>query len=279
MSREQMIRAAVVLILASGGLLCLNSFAPLQWPTVLAYSGLVTFAFGLLSVLIPPAWLGFSSRAHGMLVGIVTGAALFAAGLFWPTRTIATRAATSRIDAFMPVYDFHERHEITIHAPADRVRAELDRLSFADIGVMEALGRIRAAAMGRNAPGAPNGPAPSVPILEMIRKPGGGFFLLDDEPAEFVFGLAGEPWNNRGVSLTPEEFLRWSKPDCVKIAANFRIENVGGGYTRVVTETRVAANDEAARRKMTRYWALIYPGSGLIRRSLLRTIRDRAEKR
>jgi hypothetical protein len=65
----------------------------------------------------------------------------------------------------------------------------------------------------------------------------------------------------------------------VKIAANFRIEDIGGGRTRVVTETRVVANDDAAHRKMARYWALIYPGSGMIRRSLLAAIRDHAETR
>jgi len=67
--------------------------------------------------------------------------------------------------------------------------------------------------------------------------------------------------------------------DTVKIAANFRIEDAGDGRSRVITETRVAANDDFARVKMARYWALIYPGSGMIRRSLLQVIRDRAEHR
>ena len=43
-----------------------------------------------------------------------------------------------------------------------------------------------------------------------------------------------------------------------------------GGY-----RIRVVASDAAARRKMARYWALIYPGSGLVRHSLLEAVRER----
>jgi hypothetical protein len=106
----------------------------------------------------------------------------------------------------MPTYDFHERHEITIHAPVDRVRAAFDRISFADIGVMQTLGKIRAIAMGQFRAPTAQGAAPALPIVEMIRNPHSGFFPLEDAPGEFVFGLAGQPWNNRGVRLKPDEF-------------------------------------------------------------------------
>jgi hypothetical protein len=114
--------------------------------------------------------------------------------------------------------------------------------------------------------------------VEVVRSPRSGFFLLDDTPREFVFGLAGQPWNNRAVRLTPAVFRYWATPGNVKVAANFRIEDAGAGRSRVMTETRIAGCDAAARSKMAKYWSLVYPGSGLVRRALLEAIRDRAER-
>jgi len=278
--RFQLCRVAAVAALAVAGLGWMNSLAPLQWPTVLVYSGLAVFVFGALSIFVPPAWSGFSRRRNGLLIGILAGGALFAAGCYWPAGSFAASAPSSRLDAFMPVYHFHERHEITIQAPPERVREALNRVSFADIGVMQTLGKIRAIAMGQSRGQAnPRGAGTAVPIIEMIANPRSGFFPLDDTPREIVFGLAGQPWNNAAVRLQSGEFQQWTPPHTVKIAANFRIEDAGDGRSRVITETRVAANDDFARVKMARYWALIYPGSGMIRRSLLQVIRDRAEHR
>ena len=280
MSRPQILRAALVAVVAAGGLALMGSFGALQWPSVLAYSGLVVAPFGLLAALAPPRWLGFSRRWHGPLVGILAGGALFSAGWLWPVGSFTTPSPATRLDAFMPAYNFHERHEITIQAPPERVREALDRVSFADIGVIRTLGAIRAIAMGHvRAARQARGASPAMPMIETIESPRSGFFPLDDAPREFVFGMAGQPWNNVGVRLTPEAFRSWAAPDSVKIAANFLIEDAGNGRSRVITETRIAASDRSARGRMARYWALIYPGSGMIRRSLLRAIRERAERR
>jgi hypothetical protein len=56
----------------------------------------------------------------------------------------------------------------------------------------------------------------------------------------------------------------------------FRAEAADGG-TLLTTETRVLATDEAARRRFGRYWRVIRPGSGAIRRSWLRAAARRAE--
>jgi len=278
MTRPRLVRTCAAGVLAAAGLLLMNSFAPLQLPSVLVYSGLVVCAAGVLSILAPPRWLGFSRRIHGLLAGVAMGAVLFAAGWYWPAQTSTVPSRVSRLDAFMPSYDFHEHHEAIIRAPAARVREALNRVSFADIGVMQTLGTIRAVAMGQiRAAREAKGVAPRVPIVEMIQSPRSGFFPLADTPEEFVFGLAGQPWNNRGVRLKPEEFCEWAPPDTVKIAANFRLADAGNGRTRVVTETRIVASDGTARRKMAQYWALIYPGSGLVRCSLLEAVRERAE--
>ena len=275
MSRASTLRLSAVAFLAAAGLILMSRFGALQLPTVLAYSGIVTFVCGVLSLLLPPRWLGLSKRIHGLAIGTILGAALFAAGWFWPARSFHTSAPVSRLDDFMPDYHFHERHEAIIQAPPGRVRAALDQMSFADLSVMQTLGRIRNAAMGVRTPAGAS--LPSTPIVQMVKGPRSGFFPLDDTPREFVFGLAGQPWNNKGVRLQAGEFREWAPPGNVKIAANFLIEDAGSGRSRVITETRVFAVDDLARRKMANYWALIYPGSGLVRRAMLDAVRRRAE--
>jgi len=276
MTRPRFVRISAVVVIAAAGLFLMARFGALQLPSVLAYSGIVAFLGGLVSSLVPPRWLGFSRRFHGPLAGFFLGAALFAAGWYWPVGAFQTPSPATRLDAFMPEYNFHERHEIMIQAPPERVRTALDQVSWTDIGVMETLGRIRSVAMGGSAAVRP-GPSPT-PIIDSVKNPRSGFFLLDDTPREFVFGLAGQPWNNAGVRLTAAEFPTWTKPGSIKVAANFLIEDAGNNRSRVVTETRIAAGDAAARKKMAQYWALIYPGSGMVRRSLLEAVRIRAEK-
>jgi len=58
---------------------------------------------------------------------------------------------------------------------------------------------------------------------------------------------------------------------------NFHVTDEGGGVSRLVTQTRVAASDARAERRFAAYWRVIYPGSAFIRRMWLRAIKARAE--
>jgi hypothetical protein len=57
---------------------------------------------------------------------------------------------------------------------------------------------------------------------------------------------------------------------------NFLVTPDGQDGSFVSTETRVFANNAAARRRFAAYWRLIYPGSAMIRRMWLRAIVRRA---
>jgi hypothetical protein len=63
------------------------------------------------------------------------------------------------------------------------------------------------------------------------------------------------------------------------MAFHFRAEDAGGGWSTISTETRLVAPDPATRSSLGRYWRLIVPGSGLLRRQWLDGIRRRAERR
>ncbi|HEV7517478.1 MAG TPA: hypothetical protein VGR07_14350 [Thermoanaerobaculia bacterium] len=81
----------------------------------------------------------------------------------------------------------------------------------------------------------------------------------------------------RSGLLSPAGFAALDRPGYAKAAINFRVEDDGNGWSRLVTETRVYATDASARRRFATYWRIIVPGSALIRRMWLAAVRDRAE--
>ncbi len=108
-----------------------------------------------------------------------------------------------------------------------------------------------------------------------------GFTVLEEIPGEeLVFGIAGRFWRPDGDVRRVagrDSFIAFSEDGCVKGAWNLRVEPADGGTTVLLTETRIACYGLDARRKFRRYWALVGPFSGLIRRALLRSVRRRSE--
>ena len=122
----------------------------------------------------------------------------------------------------------------------------------------------------------------NLPMLDLLRH--SGFLLLSEEAdQELVLGIIDRYWASRdtgerpGVG-SPEEFRSFDRPDYVKVAANFIVKDVGGGWSEATTETRIFATDPSARRKFGLYWRIIYPGSSLIRYAWLDAIKRRAER-
>jgi hypothetical protein len=151
------------------------------------------------------------------------------------------------LDAFLPDYEFVERHRVAIHAGPERIDRALRELRLEDVPVVRVLCALRGLPRrGR--------------VLNVI---GGLGSVLEDVPGEgVVLGLRGHfwRWNRKGEGPQAEA------------VADFRIGN--GGLS---TETRVHVPDPTARRKFTWYWRTIRPFSGLIRILILRATRRRAE--
>ncbi len=107
-----------------------------------------------------------------------------------------------------------------------------------------------------------------------------GFVELAADEDEVALGYVGQPWKltgGRRVELgSRAEWEAFSAPGFVKAAMSFRAEAREGGVV-LTTETRVTATDPVAGRRFARYWRLIRPGSGAIRRSWLRAAARRAE--
>jgi hypothetical protein len=165
------------------------------------------------------------------------------------------------LDEQVPDWHFREHHAIRVDAPPDRVFDAVRRVTLSEMGVFRALAWLRGIRMPVDRP-----------VLEVA---GASWEILADESGrELVMGSIGQPWRWRGGgSRPPGDFATFGRPGYAKMAINWRLEG-----TTLSTETRVLLTDDVARRKFRRYWLVIRPFSGLIRRVWLRAIKRRAER-
>jgi hypothetical protein len=175
------------------------------------------------------------------------------------------------LDEFLPEYDVSKRHAIRIPAPPERVyealRSRAVGRSLTSRVLMGLRGygrRMRAARRGESL----------VENLERL-----GFARLGERTGEeIVFGLVGRFWRLDGGlrSLSAAEFAAFQEPGFAKAAWNLAVREIGPGASELSTETRVLCLGPEARRRFLRYWRVVEPFSGLIRRSLLRNVRRAA---
>jgi len=119
----------------------------------------------------------------------------------------------------------------------------------------------------------------SVPVMKAFTSAGSPFFELTSDGSELVMGGVGKFWNSAPRPKVRDSvgFEAFNDPGYGKMAFNLRVEDDGGGWTRLSTETRLRSTDDSGRRALACYWRVIYPGSGLLRRTWLDAARRRAE--
>ena len=100
-----------------------------------------------------------------------------------------------------------------------------------------------------------------------------GFQILcADPPHEIAVGAIGKVWRPAIPFVHVADaagFAAFSQPDYIKVAWALRVVPRSAQTSRVEFELRVAATDDDAWKKFTRYFRLIGPGSRFIRRVLL----------
>jgi hypothetical protein len=231
------------------------------------YLGLLCAAAGVLSLPIPLRFLGIRTRKRGLAV-LALGFAAIVASVCLPVSETRVGAVRSRLDEFMPVYQFSEFHGVDVGASREQIWRALWEVRPEEIRFAKTLMRIR----GLGDSMAPEGQ----PILKSFAS--GPFQMLARErEREVVFGRAGD--GRRVRDLTAEEFKTAGGARLLKLAMNLRIEEAEAGHCLLTTETRVYAVGPQVVRGFATYWRLIYPGSALIRRMWLRAIKLRAEAR
>jgi len=228
---------------------------------------------GLLSLIRPLRFLKIRTRRMALLV-VGAGVLLLVVALSLPVYPPRLPGPRMAIDEVLPSYEFGEHHEILVAAPPERVLAATRAVTAREIRLFRLLTWLRSPRFSRGGRESILNPRAERPILDVALR--SGFVLLREEPGrEIAFGavVCCAP---RVPPRSAEEFQALSG-SLARAVMNFHVEDAGGGRSRLVTQTRVAATDAEARRVFARYWRVIYPGSALIRRMWLRAIKTRAE--
>ena len=227
---------------------------------------------GGIAVLLGVALL-FRSARRGLLV-IGAGLALGAAGFLLPARETRVPVPETLLDQLMPVWQFDEVHTSRVDAPPERVYRAVKDVTAREIMLFRTLTWIRR--FGRAGPESILNAPDRLPLLEVATRT--GFLKLAEDPGrEIVVGTVVLAPPGAARPRTPDEFRTLTGPGYALATMNFRVTGDGNGASVLTTATRVYATDAAARRRFTKYWRLIYPGSALIRRMWLRAIERRAE--
>jgi hypothetical protein len=197
------------------------------------------------------------------------------------TMTDSERSAATVLDRLVPTFQAVERHSATIAASADQVWAALTQVTVGELRLFRLLMGLRV--LPGRLLGRPRArfDADESLLGWAVRF---GFTVLGEEvQRELVVGAIGQPWRlvgGRGMAVAgDDDFAAFDQAGYAKMAANFRLVPIAGGRAvRLSTETRVACTDAASARHFARYWWLIGPASGGIRRSWLAAIKRRAER-
>jgi len=258
---------------AVGAALLFNYWVSYQWLSLLAYAGIVVGLFGLVNVAVPFRFLGIRSRGVGAGV-LALGVAVTVLALLWPASIVRVAQAKTTLDNVLPQYQFSERHSLCIHARPEQVLQAVRESTFGDMRSLNVLLKIRGAGLregGRDSEAL----ARDKRILDAFAASG---YVVGGNDRELVMAGGANVRAQKPLAVRSlQEFTDCREHGVVKMAFDFTVEPVGDGWSVVTAETRVLALDETGR-VMARYWRLIAPGSGMLRRQWLDGIRRRAER-
>jgi hypothetical protein len=240
------------------------------------YTAAIITGVGAVGIVRPLKRVHRGRRTHAavmMLIGIL---AIYAISRSMPRAQSST--AHHGIDEFAPAFQFREVHETTIAAPPERIYLAIRSVSADEIALFQTFTWLRR--FGQSGPESILHAPGRQPIIDVATK--SGFLLLHDQPPkEVLIGavVVAPPGIRRARrTFAPEDFKQLALPGFAKATMNFRIEEIGGGSSKLITETRVFATDRVALQRFTPYWRIIFPGSAILRRTWLRAIKSRAER-
>ena len=172
------------------------------------------------------------------------------------------------IDLFLPDYDFSEKHETIVRAGAEKAYAAIGSVNFTESWLIWGLLGLRG--LGRS-------PSKTLTVRDLTAD---GFAVLGEKPdEELLLGLAGKFWTLGGClqNINAENFRQFQTKGYAKTVWNFTVMETAENEVRVGTETRVKCLDEESLASFGFYWRFVRPFSGLIRREMLRLVKQKAE--
>lgn len=170
------------------------------------------------------------------------------------------------LDQFMPTYDIAIQDDTPVEAPAAIIQQVASRTDIQRLAVARALFNARARVLGGGQAETETESEHPRTLLAWMRSI--GWIVLAEIPdREVVVGAITRPWEANPVPriVTPAEFAAFHEPGYVKIATAWGATPLDLNTCQFTIRTRVATTDATARQRFGRYWALLSPGSRLIR--------------
>ncbi len=230
------------------------------------YSLLAVIAGAIALLLLPLRPFTRPLAALALTVAVAGAAAV----LLWPPPGERIARGKKLIELALPRYQFAERHQTIICAPAQRIADAIHHVPPGEIRFYDLLTWLR------GMPGAGD----ERPILDLALA--SNFVLLADTQAELLLGTAvdfSKPTPGRFQSVKGDVggFSALDVGGIPKVVFNFAIDPAPFGCQAVTTETRIHTGKAEIQRQFAAYWRVIQPGSALLRRTWLKAIRRRAE--
>jgi hypothetical protein len=166
------------------------------------------------------------------------------------------------LDLYLPLWDITKENTSSFYCSKSPSISNFHRIDFKRSKIIRGLFLIRGL------------PSNTITIKKFIDV---GFNLLEEGRNELVIGLIAQPWKPTGnlKRVSPLEFIKFNEADFVKIGWNFRIEiDTKNQLCNVSTTTRILSTTKGARIKFNIYWFVIGFFSGIIRKEMLRIIKN-----
>ena len=180
------------------------------------------------------------------------------------------------LDIFMPEYQFSERHQTLVASTPEIVFQSIQDMDFNQSPLIRTLFRIREIPW-RMFNRRSREPGLGHALQDLVRL---GFIPLADEPPrEICLGVVGRFWQPAPdlIQMPSDQFKDFDDFSYAKAVMNFVVTPLDASTCRLTTETRVWCPSGKARKRFRRYWAMIRPFSGLIRREMLMIAKRSAE--
>jgi len=239
------------------------------------YLGFAITFVGALSILWPLRFLRIRTRWRGGIIAII-GLLVVVVVCALPARTKRVSTPATKLDEWMPKWQFDEEHSIHIDATPERVFEAIHAVRADEIFLFRTLIAIRRC--GKPGPESIMNAPENKPLLDVATQTT-FIYLTDEAPREIVVGtvISAPRGIHAPAKLTPEIFRKELAPGVVLATMNYLVTPDSNGGSTVSTETRVYGNNADSAERFAVYWRVIHPGSDIIRRTWLRAIKRRAE--
>ena len=280
MAEEEYLPGLICIVIATILMFRLMRYAKFYGPSYFFWMGIILVIAGVISLFHPLKFLFIFDRMIALLV-VIGGALMAMVSLLSPIRIQHSSSHHQKLDWVLPDYTLNEFHEVRINATPEKVKQILQVTGVKDIPVARLLMRIRG--ITNEEVDLSERASKNLMGSDTISTPDFNFFVVaPDEWITIMILKSVNITNNTRIPAPPEistleQFRAFHEPGYVKVAVNFRFIRTDKNETILTTETRNRGITPKDNRDFGFYWKIIYPGSAMIRRVWLDTIKRKAE--